>query len=160
MDSGTGVWYQFKFQSTPSLRKVTISEIRLSIFNNISIHTFLTEGDGRKKMTASSIGTFQSTPSLRKVTFSPAIESDVKVISIHTFLTEGDQQQATKVHPQQYFNPHLPYGRWRNCQVLEQLLVIFQSTPSLRKVTEKKFWINTRLDYFNPHLPYGRWRRK
>ena len=36
---------------------------------------------------------------------------------------------------QQHFNPHLPYGRWRNMDTLSRLKQKFQSTPSLRKVT-------------------------
>ena len=35
--------------------------------------------------------------------------------------------------------------------------LIFQSTPSSRKVTHYPAWINRYTNYFNPHLPRGRW---
>ena len=62
-------WYSlnFRFQSTPSSRKVTYSVRRLNLLPQ-----------------------FQSTPSSRKVTSSLAPAADILVISIHTFLAEGD----------------------------------------------------------------------
>ena len=80
-----------------------------------------------------------------------------------------------------YFNPHLPCGRWLQLFNSVNLSKLFQSTPSLRKVTfpthipqyhqlisihtflaegdDIKIWKSTRTTYFNPHLPCGRWRR-
>ena len=146
------------FQSTPSLRKVTIKYSYLTARNNISIHTFLTEGDH----------------------FIPWIIL-LMLISIHTFLTEGDLKTTFHWCTWSYFNPHLPYGRWhkrryfrysyrrisihtfltegdcsRAVSILKQRIISihtfltegdgigkshlicdiwFQSTPSLRKVT-------------------------
>ena len=78
----------------------------------ISIHTFLTEGDNDNQCLTRTIWGFQSTPSLRKVT------NFVVIFFQYHF----------------YFNPHLPYGRWR-----------FTSGYA---ITQRNF---------NPHLPYGRW---
>ena len=102
-----------KFQSTPSLRKVTWSEPQLSWglchFNPhlpcgrwhvegkvngdgsiISIHTFLAEGDGKESGQDTIPTRFQSTPSLRKVTSTSDHTHPYLWISIHTFLAEGD----------------------------------------------------------------------
>ena len=79
----------------------------------ISIHTFLTEGDFNDLGNFLRDTLFQSTPSLRKVTKS-AVEGDLGGL---------------------HFNPHLPYGRWR--------ILCHTRHP---------------LSDFNPHLPYGRWQ--
>ena len=101
-----------------------------------------------------------------------------------------------------YFNPHLPYGRWRSicpmrrrngdfnphlpCRRWQQqqltmcMIFLFQSTPSLQKVTwiEDSYTVSVTISIhtflaegdgsrmsvwraipnFNPHLPRGRWR--
>ena len=64
------MWNHFwKFQSTPSLRKVTtVTCFWLTNVNHISIHTFLTEGDALLLGRCLMLSRFQSTPSLRKVT--------------------------------------------------------------------------------------------
>ena len=77
------------------------------------------------------------------------------------------------------FNPHLPRGRWHRMSQAEFEKLIFQSTPSSRKVTTAKrpadhkdrisihtflaegdingrYYISIHLN-FNPHLPRGRW---
>ena len=59
---------------------------------------------------------------------------------------------------QEYFNPHLPCGRWQETQKITQKQVQFQSTPSLRKVTTTQTLQNSSSAYFNPHLPCGRWQ--
>ena len=110
--------------------------------------------------TAQRLYQFQSTPSLRKVTINPQSLSLYKLISIHTFLTEGDRSRSTWHRGRLDFNPHLPYGRWLHNAwegVRKRLISIhtfltegditpfakthiilrFQSTPSLRKVTAK-----------------------
>ena len=58
-----------KFQSTPSLRKVTFLRKRDKTLFTISIHTFLAEGDANLAI----------------------ILADAGSISIHTFLAEGDR---------------------------------------------------------------------
>ena len=131
----------------------------------------------------------------------PSLETASK-ISIHTFLAEGDYFKRFKWLCITNFNPHLPCGRWRwrwrPIKLLRiisihtflaegdglknlciQLYQLFQSTPSLRKVTRIRVYtgwtvtisIHTFLaegdffficnviciPYFNPHLPCGRW---
>ena len=123
------------FQSTPSLRKVTVNLPGVSGQDDISIHTFLAEGDnisvlkrfrpidfnphlpcGRWPFSASPNlikVRFQSTPSLRKV----------------THINRGCKALLDN------FNPHLPCGRWLQFRYIFHNLILFQSTPSLRKVT-------------------------
>ena len=119
----------------------------------ISIHTFLAEGDvhyvklgtcGARLWSTSSITyfpftsiiSFQSTSSLRKVT-KKLMEryTELRKISIHTFLAEGDRWEQPRKNSRSYFNPHLPYGRWRQIREKQPERSKFQSTPSLRKVT-------------------------
>ena len=139
-----------KFQSTPSLRKVTNIHVHLYRVTIISIHTFLTEGDVDylDRLTVDLL--FQSTPSLRKVTMWRWIRIAVKPISIHTFLTEGDQHIGQTDTTPENFNPHLPYGRWQQLQCHWLLVLRFQSTPSLRKVTQRQ-WPNGLLVQISIH---------
>ena len=100
----------------------------------ISIHTFLAEGDTLSRFSPLMSVAFQSTPSLRKVTENTGYVITSRVISIHTFLAEGDVCSrsdrpifpisihtflaegdgglAGKGNWVNYFNPHLPCGRW------------------------------------------------
>ena len=59
---------EIAFQSTPSSRKVTHLRQRHDGWRNISIHTFLAEGDQQADYVLKVIHEFQSTPSSRKVT--------------------------------------------------------------------------------------------
>ena len=190
------------FQSTPSLRKVTtpLADIcncrRISIHTflaegdedqyrickrlRISIHTFLAEGDTLSRFSPLMSVAFQSTPSLRKVTENTGYVITSRVISIHTFLAEGDWRRWRRYGSAKDFNPHLPCGRWRCDRTAEpepdsafqstpslrkvtqrhqrsRRDSIFQSTPSLRKVTWRHIWVSAVLWHFNPHLPCGRW---
>ena len=101
------------FQSTPSSQKVTrwgrydghghvyfnphlphrrwrSKSIGADIEINISIHTFLTEGDQGNIVRPRHTGN----------------------ISIHTFLTEGDYATSIGMITASHFNPHLPHRRW------------------------------------------------
>ena len=133
---------------------------KISGCNNISIHTFLAEGDLLDYRISQCNSRFQSTPSSRKVTTNPhrsfAKFTDFNPhlprgrwlcrckpampynnrISIHTFLAEGDYQLVIiYVVFICYFNPHLPRGRWQCIINLSWCHIRFQSTPSSRKVT-------------------------
>ena len=109
--SFTSTVFCVKFQSTPSLRKVTQIILKLKILIIISIHTFLAEGDLNFKCHMYSLQ-----------------------ISIHTFLAEGDDVTGIFSKAVIDFNPHLPCGRW-----------------------QKLFSSATFVLHFNPHLPCGRW---
>ena len=78
----------------------------------------------------------QSTPSLRKVTVTVILAVHVIWISIHTFLAEGDSPPCTSDISVSNFNPHLPCGRWPGLFAGDIIAQKFQSTPSLRKVTQ------------------------
>ena len=120
------------FQSTPSLRKVTLSRLRLT-----RIYLFQSTPSLRKvtitKLFCQQLDKFQSTPSLRKVTMEQGVEVEevefqstpslrkvtncsynscyIGMISIHTFLAEGDKTMLLRRADSWYFNPHLPCGR-------------------------------------------------
>ena len=170
------------FQSTPSSRKVTCMDTNQLGQKEISIHTFLAEGDDTTRDRIQMLEPFQSTPSSRKVTLRP----------------RSDMSDWT------HFNPHLPRGRWPAAVYMVTYSYEFQSTPSSRKVTgrwpidseplsisihtflaegdldrldaidEYVISIHTFLaegdvstmltvpkgDDFNPHLPRGRWLQK
>ena len=122
----------------------------------ISIHTFLTEGD-----------------------YISQSETGHSVISIHTFLTEGDAILPSWPDKHIHFNPHLPCRRWQQQQLTMCMIFLFQSTPSLQKVTwiEDSYTVSVTISIhtflaegdgsrmsvwraipnFNPHLPCGRW---
>ena len=157
MTRGWLIWQHIlEFQSTPSLRKVTSIPTESDIWRSISIHTFLAEGD---------IAT-------------PIIGFTTR-ISIHTFLAEGDDCTWYSTYDICNFNPHLPCGRWLSRQFPCCKALLFQSTPSLRKVTAyvvdkvRNFYISIHTFlaegdrfhpllwcnfwHFNPHLPCGRW---
>ena len=79
---------------------------------DISIHTFLAEGDLVQKK-----------------------EVTVMDISIHTFLAEGDEAKEEVRRIIKYFNPHLPRGRRLDDEFYLTEDEAFQSTPSSRKAT-------------------------
>ena len=145
------------FQSTPSLRKVTVQPFpnracALDFNPHLPCGRWPEEGISRCYSYL-----FQSTPSLRKVTQKSYVLSASYPISIHTFLAEGDRTGGTdwwgeciSIHTflaegddldrkiatsLTNFNPHLPCGRWQQ-------------------------WLqhSHQLNHFNPHLPCGRWR--
>ncbi len=149
-----GIW----FQSTPSLRKMT----RLPFAILCMIHYFNPHLPCGRWQAISGVNynmaIFQSTPSLRKVTRWASSRGNFRGISIHTFLAECDNQHPDRSGRIEYFNPHLPCGRWPSTpnttprtgiisihtflaegdHATGELSAInnqFQSTPSLRKVT-------------------------
>ena len=125
------------FQSTPSLRKVTVQPFpnracALDFNPHLPCGRWPEEGISRCYSYL-----FQSTPSLRKVTQKSYVLSASYPISIHTFLAEGDFLQQDN-HRQHIISIHtfLAEGDLQD----EWYLISvprFQSTPSLRKVTEQ-----------------------
>ena len=88
---------------------------------DISIHTFLAEGDWIGFLWCRGASDFNPhLPCGRwRKDFCRLRGSDV--ISIHTFLAEGDTRSLKKNPPYLDFNPHLPCGRWlRVPQLLKQ----------------------------------------
>ncbi len=112
---------------------------------DISIHTFLAEGDAHQTESASTHRhfnphlpcgrrlqirymaplkpVFQSTPSLRKATREAYQRRSGWGISIHTFLAEGDAIRRKSFSGLSYFNPHLPCGRRRSLASREQVVM-------------------------------------
>ena len=121
-----------KFQSTPSLRKVTHFKSHALFLLFISIHTFLAEGDSFLTDYYTSWG-----------------------ISIHTFLAEGDDIIALKIPPILIsIHTFLAEGD----KVITELLTIvkisihtFLAEGDYKAMGGYASWTN-----FNPHLPCGR----
>ena len=128
--------------------------------SSISIHTFLAEGDGEYRLCHYIQGDFnphlpcgrwqhlpiprllqigfQSTPSLRKVTIY-FFNHFWNGVYFNPHLPCG-RWRLLPIWPPDIsnFNPHLPCGRWRLHRFVMCVCSIFQSTPSLRKVTRKQ----------------------
>ena len=58
----------FKFQSTPSVKRVTNTSLCGYVSDFISIHTLCEEGDGKYPIIPDYPFIFQSTPSVKRVT--------------------------------------------------------------------------------------------
>ena len=101
---------------------------------------------------------FQSTPSVWKVTWHYERSQKGMRISIHTFRVEGDSTAGKAEYKLCNFNPHLPCGRWHRFIHFIFNVKIFQSTPSVWKVTLCRVYRAPRTRNFNPHLPCGRWQ--
>ena len=76
-----------RFQSTPSVWRVTLEKAAQKQTDEISIHTLRVEGDAVRRKS-------------RKVFF----------ISIHTLRVEGDRQSKSVWSGASHFNPHPPCG--------------------------------------------------
>ena len=125
--------------------------------SRISIHTFLAEGDGSRMSVWRAIPNFNPHLLCRRwrlanCIFNWAIKISIHtflaegdhgvyeygyryIISIHTFLAEGDMIPGWESTMESHFNPHLPCGRWPRKDRETRDKFLFQSTPSLRKVT-------------------------
>ena len=126
----------------------------------ISIHTFLAEGDRARPQYSPSILHFNPhlprgrwrrsrIQSRSRKNFNPhlprgrwqiviALKAKDLRISIHTFLAEGDSTRTCSPFRSGHFNPHLPRGRWLYVDRAGKQDLLFQSTPSSRKVTQKQ----------------------
>ena len=162
-------------QSTPSLWKVTAGEKMVTAKFQISIHTFW------QKYTKQSEAKLNFNPHLPCGRWPVSIISFQHCRNFNPHLPCGRwRDKILKCFvAHQYFNPHLPCGRWPEQQANDAWEYLFQSTPSLRKVTvryslhraDRLISIHTFLaegdesddqmisssTYFNPHLPCGRW---
>ena len=127
----------FTFQSTPSSRKATLCTRQDRSGNDISIHTFLAEGDRVRDLQVSSTmyfnphlprgrrplfsgfqilsQAFQSTPSSRKAT-----SHTVMAGSCIIFQSTPSSRKATSI------------------TTTRNIKMIFQSTPSSRKATSSR----------------------
>ena len=79
-----------EFQSTPSMRRVTPRYSQYPYIRRISIHTLHAEGDVTRFRYRQWCMIFQSTPSMRRVTDFKTILNFYSWISIHTLHAEGD----------------------------------------------------------------------
>ena len=81
---------------------------------------------------------FQSTPSVKRVT--KAIRNFFRFlnISIHTLCEEGDTHPQTSQWINSDFNPHPLWRGWPASNCLADADFLFQSTPSVKRVTTQK----------------------
>ena len=79
----------FKFQSTPSVKRATAIVRGHHIQHPISIHTLCEEGDLMNRQYNQNIK-FQSTPSVKRATKHGSTTTTRTAISIHTLCEEGD----------------------------------------------------------------------
>ena len=125
------------FQSTPSLRKVTCVQPCKMLFLFISIHTFLTEGD-LVRIQSSKIS-FDFNPHLPCGRWRCHSFLFHALRNFNPHLPCGRWPRSLAHHiPSQHFNPHLPCRRWRCLVAVDMIVKVFQSTPSLQKVTQGK----------------------
>ena len=146
----------------------------------ISIHTLRVEGDWTYSALSFPSRLFQSTPSVWRVTESTGLCPECyKKISIHTLRVEGDERTVYIASDFVNFNPHPPCGGWRRrwqavwawnwnfnphppcggwqpySNISSKPTHLFQSTPSVWRVTMTVYiscCINVN---FNPHPPCG-----
>ena len=80
---------------------------------------------------------FQSTPSVKRVTKRACMINAKKLISIHTLCEEGDRLPGGLNKIPDYFNPHPLWRGWQYWYKVGLKVLIFQSTPSVKRVTVK-----------------------
>ena len=102
-----------KFQSTPSVKRVTLVVLCQSTNQFI----------------------FQSTPSVKRVTADPDFLKYVGSISIHTLCKDGDETRVRLFYWCRYFNPHPLWRGWLRHSKKYFCRKWFQSTPSVKRVT-------------------------
>ena len=148
---------KFWFQSTPSVKRVTARQFQTRKKFYISIHTLCEEGDIKMgalfanskyfnphplwrgwQFWASGIKmnlTFQSTPSVKRVTFISRKSIGDFYISIHTLCEEGDRRAYLKERG-------FTISIHTLCEEGDETLIVwfarkllFQSTPSVKRVT-------------------------
>ena len=127
--------FAIKFQSTPSVKRVT----RFCQFLLNKIYLFQSTPSVKRVTVKISIvlavkELFQSTPSVKRVTIDAKSSYDLAKISIHTLCEEGDLQFCTFLLK----------------------LVSFQSTPSVKRVTIKII-VQGYSKNFNPHPLWRGW---
>ena len=149
-------------------------------FDAISIHTLRVEGDCWATITAAVSLYFNPHPPCGGWRISCFWANKTEFISIHTLRVEGDCWGQLLLYPILHFNPHPPCGGWRKIAVVHfssrlfqstpsvwrvtrvflnavYILQVFQSTPSVWRVTENTYVIKLPRSDFNPHPPCGGW---
>ena len=145
------------FQSTPSLRKVTVQPFpnracALDFNPHLPCGRWLESG-----LNAIVGAIFQSTPSLRKVTGRGHFQMLFVSISIHTFLAEGDRKYRAWSEKEWDFNPHLPCGRWPARRMIFNICSKISIHTFLAEGDREEMQVSGLQKNFNPHLPCGRW---
>ena len=125
------------FQSTPSVWRVSSAFSNISLkCSTISIHTLRVEGDPLNtliylQLIRISIHTLRVEGDATPATY----EEGGETISIHTLRVEGDMIYIGILQAYDDFNPHPPCGGWRLTDDSNSSFTIFQSTPSVWRVT-------------------------
>ena len=95
-----------KFQSTPSVKRVTLIVLTVKELKNISIHTLCEEGD-TNSWRGGNVGDYISIHTLCEEGDSIDNKFTYKLkISIHTLCEEGDDIHVIMISDLKNFNPH------------------------------------------------------
>ncbi len=143
------------FQSTPSVRRATLSTMRLKA----SLTRFNPRppyGERQFEYAMSDVlELFQSTPSVRRATNICQKIVPNYFVSIHALHTESDSMLHSRYRTPGRFNPRPPHGErlydGRGSRVCSE----FQSTPSTRRATTHELVDGLFFDSFNPRPPHG-----
>ncbi len=110
----------------------------------ISIHSLRMEGDLAVLAVIAIDGdAFQSTPSAwRETSIHYTTPYYNACISIHSLRMEGDTDDGLQIETEQHFNPLPPHGGRHQGYFKDEIIKIFQSTPSAWRET---VFIMTRL---------------
>ena len=135
--SGQMFHWKVKFQSTPSVWRVTSDTSQCLLFLlTISIHTLRVEGDTLRQYSIRRTYRFQSTPSVWRVTSAYGV-----IIS-----SRWD------------FNPHPPCGGWLFVYCPLEVLSNFNPHPPCGGWPPINLSVFYVLQNFNPHPPCGGWQ--
>ena len=123
----------FKFLSTLSLRRATLTTVLHWYHINISIHALLAESDCSGRSNSSAILTFLSTLSLRRATL------------LYHFCPVDHK----------HFYPRSPCGERPQKRLKKPCITLFLSTLSLRRATGGLQILSASIQYFYPRSPCG-----
>ena len=129
------VFYNFVFQSTPSVWRETTDKMFAAPPTSISIHSLRVEGDRQIVKVLRYHDGFQSTPSVWRETTGGKNMTLTRLISIHSLRVEGDSFPVLTLPDVRYFNPLPPCGGRHYEVLLNMYHARFQSTPSVWRET-------------------------
>ena len=126
------------FQSTPSVKRVTLNTVESYTGADISIHTLCEEGDKHTDKTWHII-----------LYFNP-----------HPLWRGWRVKHCWELYGCGYFNPHPLWRGWQFFHTLCHFVIKFQSTPSVKRVTLILYTIHLHTCYFNPHPLWRGWHSR
>ena len=138
------------FLSTPSARRATGAGLLQGPVCAISIHALREEGDAQHILRITIAYLFLSTPSARRATTAEQHTAKEHQISIHALREEGDCRHRNSRCRVTHFYPRPPRGGRQTLYYPDVQLLLFLSTPSARRATQKEDW-TTRIEMISIH---------